>query len=114
MKCYRCGHIWSNPNEKMRDVNIATYLIVDAYRNLYDTTLLVSGDSDLAPPIKAVLENFPKKRIVAAFPPKRKNNEVAHSVSAYFNIGMRTLERHPLPDNVVKKDGFVLHKPNEW
>lgn len=42
------------------------------------------------------------------------NNKVAHSVSAYFNIGKRMLERHPLPDNIVKKDGFVLHKPDEW
>ena len=114
VKCYRCGHIWSNPKEKMTDVNISTRLIVHAYRNLYDTALLVSGDSDLIPPIKAVLENFPEKRIVAAFPPERKNNEVAHAVSAYFNIGKRLLERHPLPDQIVKKSGYVLCKPDEW
>lgn len=72
VKCYRCGHIWSNPKEKMTDVNISTRLIVHAYRNLYDTALLISGDSDLIPPIRAVLDNFPEKRIVAAFPPGRK------------------------------------------
>ena len=114
VKCYRCGHVWSNPNEKMTDVNIATHLLVDAYRDHYDTALLISGDSDLVPPIKAVLHNFGSKRIVAAFPPARKNIEVANSVSAYFNIGKRKLERNQLPEKIQKKDGFVLTKPVEW
>ena len=41
-------------NEKMTDVNIATHLIIDAFQDRYDMAMLISGDSDLVPPIKAV------------------------------------------------------------
>lgn len=37
----------------MTDVNIATAIIVDAYKDAYDMAMLISGDSDLTPPIKA-------------------------------------------------------------
>ena len=44
----------------MTDVNIATQMIIDAYQDKYDTAMLISGDSDLVPPIKAINENFKK------------------------------------------------------
>ncbi len=52
-ECRRCGHIWRTAKEKMTDVNIATAIIVDAYKDAYDMAMLISGDSDLTPPIKA-------------------------------------------------------------
>jgi len=42
-ECFRCGHTWNDPNEKMTDVNIATQMIIDAYTNKYDTAILISG-----------------------------------------------------------------------
>lgn len=45
----------------MTDVNIATQIIIDAYQNKYDMAMLISGDSDLDPPIKAVHKNFTQK-----------------------------------------------------
>ena len=36
-ECNRCGHQWRSAKEKMTDVNIATAIIVDAYKNKYDT-----------------------------------------------------------------------------
>jgi uncharacterized LabA/DUF88 family protein len=51
VSCKRCGHSWRPGNEKMADVNIATHLIFDAVRNKYDKALLVSGDTDLVPPV---------------------------------------------------------------
>ncbi|MGC9310787.1 MAG: NYN domain-containing protein [Candidatus Aenigmatarchaeota archaeon] len=38
------------------DIHLATDLIVLAYKNTYDTAVLVSGDGDFVPAIKAVQE----------------------------------------------------------
>ena len=50
-ECKRCGHIWRTAKEKMTDVNIATSMIIDAFKDEYDMAMLISGDSDLVPPI---------------------------------------------------------------
>jgi len=42
---------FATQEEKRTDVNIAVYMLDDGYRNLADTFVLVSGDSDLVPPI---------------------------------------------------------------
>lgn len=57
-ECKRCGHVWRTAKEKMTDVNIATSMIIDAFKDEYDMAMLISGDSDLVPPIKSVHENL--------------------------------------------------------
>lgn len=109
-ECKRCGNIWSKPKEKITDVN----MIVDAYQDKYDTALLISGDSDLVPPIKAVHQNFKNKRVVVAFPPNRKNISVSKVAKGSFTIGRKKLKDHQLSRKVIKPDGFVLEKPTEW
>ena len=112
--CKRCGHSWQDPKEKMTDVNIATNMIIDAYKDKYDMALLISGDSDLVPPIRAVHENFPKKNVFVAFPPKRHNVTVANAAKGSMIIGRKKLVDSQLPDSVSKRDGFILKKPSEW
>jgi len=115
IECRRCGNIWPDANEKMTDVNIATQLIVDAYQDKYDMAMLISGDSDLVPPIKAVHENFPKKRVFVAFPPKRHNNTVAAVAKGSMIVGRKKLVDSQLPASMQKvSDGFVLVRPKEW
>lgn len=114
VRCTKCGHCWNTFNEKMTDVNLATYLLVDAYKDKYDTAMLISGDSDLVPPISAVNEKIPNKRVLVAFPPKRKNVAVAKVAKGNFVIGRRNLEKSQLPDKVEKSDGYILRKPEKW
>jgi len=114
IECRNCGHLWSVSNEKMTDVNIATFLIIDAFSNKYDTAILVSGDSDLVPPIKAVQKYFPGKTISVFFPPKRQNNSVAAAAKGFLVIGRKRLLDHQFPEEIKKPDGYVLKKPNEW
>lgn len=113
--CYRCGHAWLDANEKMTDVNIATHLLVDAYKDKYDMAMLISGDSDLVPPIKAVHENFLKKRVFVAFPPKRHNNTVALVAKGSLIVGRKKLIESQFPSTIQKaSDGFLLRKPVDW
>lgn len=98
----------------MTDVNIATQIIIDAYKDNYDTAMLISGDSDLVPPIKAVHQNFPEKRVFLAFPPKRHNNSVAIAAKGYITIGRKKLKNSQFEEEVAKNNGFILKKPIEW
>ena len=52
--CRACGHVHTRHHEKMTDVNIATNLLVDAFQDCFDVALLVSADSDLIAPIRAL------------------------------------------------------------
>ncbi len=46
--------------EKGSDVNLATHLLVDAFRNDFDLAVIVSNDSDLLMPIQVVTQQFGK------------------------------------------------------
>lgn len=112
--CNRCGHVWVAYNEKMTDVNIATHMIMDAYKDKYDMALLISGDSDLVPPIKEINEHFKNKRVFVAFPPKRHNNSVAIVAKGSLTIGRKKLADSQFDTEVKKKDGYIIKKPKEW
>lgn len=114
IECGNCGHNWNISNEKMTDVNIATHLIVDAFHDRYDTAILISGDSDLVPPIKAVHQNFPNKVISVFFPPNRHNNTVAGAAKGFQMIGRKKLLDNQFDSEVLKCDGYKLFKPVEW
>ena len=98
----------------MTDVNIATQIILDAYQDRFDMAMLISGDSDLVPPIKAIHENFKQKRVFVAFPPKRHNSSVALVARGSIMIGRKKLVDSIFEEEVTKKDGFILKKPAEW
>jgi uncharacterized LabA/DUF88 family protein len=113
-ECRRCQHVWRTAKEKMTDVNIATAIIIDAFQNKYDMAMLISGDSDLVPPIKAVHEHFNNKRVFIAFPPKRNNSSMALVAKGSLNIGRKKLLDSQMEDEVLAKNGFKLKKPLEW
>ncbi len=47
--------------EKGSDVNLATHLLCDAFRNVFEVAVVVSNDSDLVEPIRIVKEELHKK-----------------------------------------------------
>ena len=51
--------IW-NTEEKGSDVNLATYLIHDAWRNLFDVAVVLSQDTDLNEPVRIVRDEIGK------------------------------------------------------
>jgi uncharacterized LabA/DUF88 family protein len=44
--------------EKGSDVNLATFLLLDAFRHESDIAVIVSNDSDLEQPIRALIEEL--------------------------------------------------------
>lgn len=114
IECKRCLNIWPNYNEKMTDVNIATQMIIDAYQDKYDMAMLISGDSDLVPPVRAIHDNFPDKRIFVAFPPKRFNNSVSLVAKGSLTIGRKKLIDSQFSPEILNKHSFLIKKPAEW
>ena len=113
-RCLRCGAEWESFEEKMTDVNIATELFRDAYRNQYDVALLISADSDLCRPIASVRRDFPDKRIVVVFPPGRSSKQLRECASAFFTIGRKKLLDARFPDQVTTRGGYLVHRPASW
>ncbi len=114
MKCKTCGVAWQMQEEKMTDVNIATELLTDAYEDRYDVALLVSADSDLIAPVRAVRRLFPQRRVIVALPPARHSKSLVNAASGYVFIEAHALAKSQFPDRVVKPDGFVLERPADW
>lgn len=112
--CRACNTDYYRAEEKMTDVRIATELVTDAFLNRFDAALIVSGDSDLVPPVSAVKMHFPEKKIVAVFPPKRHSSDLKSTCDAYMSLFETTLRRSQLPDEVIKSDGTILRRPAEW
>lgn len=112
--CHRCGNKVMVPNEKMTDVNIAVEMMSDAYQDLFDSALLISADSDLTAPIKAIKSLFPDKRVVVAFPPQRHSAQLQRLANAYLHIGRANLAKSVFPDEIQTADGYVLKRPLEW
>lgn len=114
MQCKECSSIWYDSKEKMTDVNIATSMMVDAFRNNFDVAFLISGDSDLVPPKKSIRELFPEKEIWVVLPPSRESNALKKIANGSFVLGRKKLENSQLPDEVLSKYGELLKRPSGW
>ena len=113
-ECPHCRCVYKVPHEKMTDVNIATEMLLDASNDKFDKALLISADSDLVPPIKAIRNKYAEKGIVVAFPPGRYSADLESIASSSLHINRAKLAQSRFPDRVKKADGFVLERPQEW
>jgi hypothetical protein len=112
--CGYCQRDWNVPEEKMTDVRIATELIFDAFDNRFDTAIVISGDSDLVPPIDRVKKQFPHKIIGLAFPPARESNDLKKYADYHFVISRTALRESVFPEKVTGQGGVILERPAEW
>ena len=98
--------------EKMTDVNIAVELLHDAHTDLFDTAILVSGDSDLTSAITALRERY-EKRVLVAFPPGRRSSVLREAAQGSVTIGRDKVRDSQFPDQIETAHA-VLTRPTEW
>ena len=101
--------------EKGSDVNIATYLLVDAFDDEYETAVVITNDSDLAEPIRLVRQKF-KKKVLVLHPcgPGRKPSFELRKVATKSLLLDRTLlPACHLPATLTDAHG-TIHKPATW
>lgn len=70
-RCRQCKSVWMSHEEKETDVQIATHMVADALQGEVDRLILISADTDLAPPIQMIAKLAPKCEVFVATPPKR-------------------------------------------
>ena len=114
VECFGCHRKWPDHEEKMTDVNIATELLTDAFQNRFDLAIVVSGDSDLAPPLHAVKRLFPTLRVKVAFPPLRESYHLRQAAHELVKVTEARLAASQMPDEVTRADGYVLKRPPSW
>ncbi|AXB45775.1 hypothetical protein A4R43_27540 [Amycolatopsis albispora] len=112
--CRNCQSTWTVYEEKETDVSIAVALIEAGVNDEFDVALILSADSDLCPAVRALGRLRPDKRVVAAFPPRRRSGELRRAVNAAFTIGDAKLRQAQMPAKVVTATGVTLDRPAHW
>lgn len=113
VQCRKCSTVYDTQQEKMTDVNIASHVINDAWKDIFDVAIIISGDSDLVPPIHMVNREFPSKKVVVGFPPKRTSKEIV-STTQYFYVNESCFKHSQMTDTIIKPDGTFITKPPSW
>lgn len=98
--------------EKGSDVNIATYMMLDACRGDCDTAVVISNDSDLKEPVALAHSQFGLKvGVVNPHPPANRSR--ALQPTFFKQLRSRTLATCQFP--VVMTDGQgTFRKPAGW
>jgi len=110
----QCGRTFVKHEEKETDVAIALKLIEIFLTNKCDVAVLVTGDTDLAPAVRTAHRLFPSKTILFAFPPYRKNSELAQLAPGSFGFKTKQFVKHQFPDPYTTKGGRIINKPPAW
>jgi uncharacterized LabA/DUF88 family protein len=99
--------------EKGSDVNLATFLLCDAFANDYDLAVVISNDSDLVLPIEVVRTQF-KKQVAVLNPGQRFSNALRRVADSYTPITEAALAACQFPPIVVDGSGRAISKPRSW
>ena len=101
--------------EKGSDVNLATYLLLDAFKGCCDTAVVISNDSDLAQAIRvAQSELGVKVGIVNPHSRKRRSRQLLGlNCLFYKQIPRQLLEETQLP-SVLRDSKGLIRKPESW
>ena len=119
IKCPNCHYTIIRPEEKKTDVNISIRMIADCVQDKTDTIILVSGDSDLVPPIEFIQNNYPQKKTRVYFPPSISSANLLSNMKAhkgkvvFLQSNFKKFENSIMPD-VVAKEGKSYSIPDKW
>ncbi|CAN5765877.1 hypothetical protein BH23CHL4_BH23CHL4_22380 [soil metagenome] len=101
------------PEEKGSDVNLATFLVADGFRNLFDTAIVVSNDSDLAVPVKLVCDEIHKPITLLNPQVSRAWHLTQIENVTYRRVTQRALAASQFPDQLNDDHGHIS-KPETW
>jgi len=104
--------------EKRTDVNIAIHMIEDAITDKCDRLIVVSGDSDLVPAVKAVKLVNPNKKVIVYVPANNQvrgaANELRNSSDRHKTLPNNLLSTAQFPNQLTDLKGGIIQKPEAW
>jgi hypothetical protein len=109
----RTAVVWV-PEEKGSDVNLASHLLLDAFRDAFEVAVVISNDADLLEPVRMVREVL--GRTVGVLRVERGQRRCIFSGRVDF---IRTVRRGhfagaQLPGIVTDGKGRQIMRPRQW
>jgi hypothetical protein len=104
--------VWDT-KEKGSDVNLATYLLLDAFEEAYETAIVISDDSDLLEPVRVVRERL-GKRVGVVRARTDRGSVFRGKVDLLIEARAWHFEHAQLPDKVELASGAVVRRPTTW
>lgn len=111
--CHLCHREFLSHEEKRTDVNIALWLVKDAFRDLFDKAVILSADSDLVPAIETVHDIAPGKEIGVMTPIGRESIQLVQVADFHYRMSMKQLAASQFPPE-VKVGSEIIKRPPEW
>lgn len=111
--CSGCRMVMKKHEEKETDVAISVKMMELCFTDACDTLVVVSGDTDLAPPMRAVRRLFPEKRLAVILPFKRHNNELKQLSDIHVRLKADRYTKFQFSDPCDVM-GRRLAKPAGW
>jgi uncharacterized LabA/DUF88 family protein len=112
-KCPLCKGRYQAHEEKKTDINIAITLLADAVADRFDTALILSGDSDLAPVTTKLKQLCPAKKIGIIVPQNQSAMNLKQHADFFKKIQDRDLKKSLLPEQVTY-NGKIITAPAAW
>ena len=112
-KCPICKGCYQAHEEKKTDINIAITLLGDAMADKFDTALILSGDSDLAPVTTKLKQLCPQKKIGIIIPKGQSAMHLKQNADFFKKIQTRDLKKSLLPEQVTYNDRIIT-APTGW
>ena len=106
------AYIWKT-EEKGSDVNIATYLLLDAFQKSYEVAAVLSNDSDLVEPIRLTALILGKP--VGLLSPVKNPQSALRKASSFLrHVTTADAAASQFSDQVLLSDGTLVDKPSTW
>lgn len=100
--------------EKGSDVNLATYLLIDAFRKDSDVAVVISNDSDLCEPIRIVHHEF-NVPVGLLIPHSRTSEALRRTMPAFVKqIRQGPLSASQFPAKLTDTHGRTISRPATW
>jgi len=100
--------------EKGSDVNLATYLLLDAFQGEYDGAAVITNDSDLVEPIRIVRDVLGKRvEVLDPCGDGRTSAELAKVATFYKPVRLGAISASLFPDSLTDAKG-TFRKPAPW
>ena len=117
-----CRKTYSVPEEKKTDVNLAVEMIADAVSERYEKMYVVSGDSDMQPPVEWIARNRPHIKLTVYVPAvscEQGNRRTDYFKTKRLNVHcsflpLDTLANHQLPNSINLGGGKFACRPPSW
>ncbi len=102
-----------NPEEKGSDVNLASHLIHDASTRAYEKAVVLTGDADLAEPIRLVVKHMGCE-VSLLYPTKAPSGTLLRAgPTEVQKLRVSTVLQCQFPDTLTDATG-TFRKPGTW